>query len=302
MKYQQLRIFLAVAEQRSIRAAARTLGLTQPAVTKTIRELESEFGLALVVRDVSGVTLTEYGLTFREHAQLLVNEMRRTRDAIEAMRYGTGGTVQIAVSPTVAVALVPDAVQRFRAALPGARVQFSEGGLTQSLSGLSDGSIDFMVAHGMPGAVPEYFRQTPLFEVAQVIGVRGSHPLAGARTLAELQDADWLVPSYGPRDLDLLQAIFTPYGLAVPASVMRCQSFLVAAHLLTSMDMLSVFTAPLVELELKPRGVVPLQLTDTLPRTMITIVTRPDERLTPTAQRMADCFGEAAQCYTSQSA
>src|SRR5471030_2463294 len=113
MKHQQLRIFLAVAEQRSIRAAARMLGLTQPAVTKTIRELESEFGLALVLRDGNGVSLTEYGLAFRVHAQLLINEMRRTREAIEAMRYGVGGMVRIAVSPTVAASLLPDAFAQF---------------------------------------------------------------------------------------------------------------------------------------------------------------------------------------------
>ena len=294
MKHQQLRIFLAVAEQRSIRAAARMLGLTQPAVTKTIRELESEFGLALVLRDVNGVSLTEYGLAFREHAQLLINEMRRTREAIEAMRYGVGGMVRIAVSPTVAASLLPDAFAQFRAALPGARISFSEGGWNQALSGLSDGTLDFVVAHALPGSIPETVDQIPLFAVAQVVGARAAHPLAHATSLAQLQDADWLVPSYWTKDIDLLTAIFGPQGLRIPASVVQCQSFLVAASLLSEIDLLSVFAAPLVSRELRLRGLVALPLEEPLPQTTISILTRPDSRRTPTASRFIECFVEAA--------
>ena len=84
MKPNQLLAFVAVVEQMSIRGAARTLGISQPAVTKIVRELEREVGAPLVERSVKGVRLTPYGEAFAPRARLLLSDMRRARDEISA--------------------------------------------------------------------------------------------------------------------------------------------------------------------------------------------------------------------------
>lgn len=140
MKLNQLNAFLAVTQHTTIRGAARALGLTQPAVTRVVRELELDFGVPLITRSVKGIELTEYGKAFEARARLLVEEMRRTRDEIEQIKHGTTGSVSMSVSPSVAFTILPAAFDAFTRDLPEATVNFSEGSHTFGFARLRDGT------------------------------------------------------------------------------------------------------------------------------------------------------------------
>ena len=77
MRLQQLREFVAVAEAGSVRSASRALGVTQPALSKSVRQLENEVNAALFLRSASGVTLTPFGNAFLLRARLISAEMQR---------------------------------------------------------------------------------------------------------------------------------------------------------------------------------------------------------------------------------
>ena len=86
MRLSQIRDFLAVADTGSIRAAARSLGLTQPALTKSLRQLEAELGAVLVTRSVRGIVFTALGQAFLTRARSIDGDLRRAREEIAQLQ------------------------------------------------------------------------------------------------------------------------------------------------------------------------------------------------------------------------
>ena len=99
IRLHHLRDLLAVVETGSLRAAARKLGLTQPSLTKSLRQLEEQTALALLVRSKHGVTLTSAGQHLVERARLIESELRRTAEDLDLLRGGTVRSVSVGVSP-----------------------------------------------------------------------------------------------------------------------------------------------------------------------------------------------------------
>jgi DNA-binding transcriptional LysR family regulator len=287
MKLQQLRTFVAVAEHRSIRAAARALFVSQSAVTRTIRELERDLDVPLVHRSISGIELTDAGVAFQARANLLLEEMRRAREELQFMKAGWHGHVAAAMTSTVGLTLLPGALETFMQRMPQAKVSITEDAGAVALRKLQDGTLDFFVANSIADSLPPEFSQQPLFLMQLVVGARNDHPLAAAKSIRELQDQFWLVPSL---NRDLFGRLFFAHGLEVPSRVLECESFALGAHLLGRSDMLTLFSAALFEQELSSRGIRALPLQETLPLVEVSIVTLRKSRLTPTAQCLVDCL------------
>jgi len=145
MKLTQLRHMMAVAERGSLRAAARDLGVAQPAVTRSIHELEREFGVALFERHPRGVFVTDMGALLLRRAGAIVNEVRRAQEEIAQASGGIAGSVCRRVlqrSPhqhaAQGVAPVPQALSQGPHADHRSRLPVVEAGLL-------DGSIDFYI-------------------------------------------------------------------------------------------------------------------------------------------------------------
>ena len=126
VKLTHLRDVLAVAEHGSIRAAGRQLGATQPAITRSIREIEHELGVSLFERHSKGVQLTDLGRVFVRRAEAVQQEIRRAREEIEQIKGGTTGEVTIALSTASIMSLMPRAMQEFRRRYPDAVIKIHE--------------------------------------------------------------------------------------------------------------------------------------------------------------------------------
>ena len=294
MKPNQLYAFVAVVEQMSIRGAARTLGLSQPAVTKIVRELEREVGAPLVERSVKGVRLTQFGEAFAPRARLLLEDMRRARDEIAQLRDGVSGTVSVAVSTSFALTVLPAAFQAFHAQLPAVEVRFSEAVLPSMLEGLRDGRLDFAVAHVVPGTLDPQFESFELFAVRLAVGVRHRHPLRHARTLAALHDAEWVLPGDGDLGRAAVLPLFAPLGLAAPARVIQGQSVTVALALVGHMDLVGLFVEPLAQLAFPRHGIRRLEIDDVLPTLRVCVLQRRGRPQTPAAQCFVECIAQAS--------
>src|SRR5579859_4625901 len=120
--FRLLRVFVAVAHQGSFTRAAAQLGLTQPAVSKSVRDLERQAGVALVERRPTGVRLTESGLVLLGHARTILAEARAADEALTAIRGIGAGALRIGASPTIATYLLPPHVQAFHARHPAVNV------------------------------------------------------------------------------------------------------------------------------------------------------------------------------------
>ncbi len=288
MKFHQLRCFLAVAQHRSIRAAARALPLSQPAVTKSLRELEQDLGVPLVVRGVAGVQLTEFGEAFRLRASLLMQESRRARDELALIRDGAGATLSVAVGSTVALTLLPRVLAAFRQAFPRAQVNLWEDVQPSSLDRLRDGTLDLVVMQGTTEPLDADMETQPLYTLNSVVGARAQHPLVRSRSLRSLLDAQWLLPSSGHDGHSPSELVFTAHGLPVPRHITSCYSLTLALALIKEMDYLSVFAASLASSEFVRHGLKALPLREELPPSTVSVIRRKDSRPTIAAQAFVE--------------
>jgi DNA-binding transcriptional LysR family regulator len=109
-----LRDFLAVAGAGGVSAAAQTLGVSQPALTKSIRRLEAHYGLALFERRARGMALTPFGDTLLAHAKLIDAQCRFADAEMQAFTQGAGGRLRIGAGPFWGATVIPLAIVRLQ--------------------------------------------------------------------------------------------------------------------------------------------------------------------------------------------
>src|SRR5881397_1298300 len=112
MRLSQIRDFVAVVESGGIRAAARKLGVSQPAITRSVRRLEAQLHARLLQRTPTGVVLTQPGRAFLARARAAQAELRKAEEELDRLDQ-KAGSVAFGVSPTSTM-LVPEAGNRFR--------------------------------------------------------------------------------------------------------------------------------------------------------------------------------------------
>lgn len=145
VKFHHLRAFVEVARQGSIRGASRTLNLSQPALTKSIKELEEGMAAQLFVRRSKGVALTECGEGFYQRARLILEELRAAQDDIRQRQGEQAGQINIGMGASVSRSLMPAVITRFHAQHPQVKVRIMEGQLVSMINELRQGELDFTI-------------------------------------------------------------------------------------------------------------------------------------------------------------
>ncbi|HEY9319783.1 MAG TPA: LysR substrate-binding domain-containing protein [Achromobacter sp.] len=289
MNLRQLRAFVLIADHRSIRAAARALFVTQPAATRSLRELEHSVGAELVRRSARGVELTTYGEALYKRAVLILQEARKAQEEIGQMRDGEGGTLNLAISSSALTAL-PAALMAFRARMPRVAVSFNEVAPPYSHEQLESGHYDLLVQTEYDGNIDDGFARQTLFTLPMAVGARIGHPLRRAHSLADMHDALWLLPGNIQAPANLLRLAFDAHGLPPPRDIIPCQSIAIALAIMAQSDALGIFVQALFDHQLMPRPLRMLPLAHELPAARVSILTRSDSPPTPAAQCFIDCL------------
>lgn len=165
MELTPLRYFRAVAHARHMTNAARTLGVTQPALSAAMRKLEREVGTALLRRTGRGIELTEPGRVFLEHAEQALHHSEAGLRAIRELLGLEAGTIRIGGGATAITYLLPAAVSSFRREHPGLRFYLREAGSTQVAQAVASGELDLGIVT-LPVALSQgdALVRTPLVE------------------------------------------------------------------------------------------------------------------------------------------
>ncbi|PMX27642.1 MULTISPECIES: pca operon transcription factor PcaQ [unclassified Pseudomonas] len=185
IKFRHLQCFLAVAHRGSLARASETLAISQPAVSKTLKELEQLLGVALFERSKSGAALTSAGFTFLRYAGPSVQALR---EGVQSLRSGEleGGLVRLGVLSTVESSLLPDVVRALHSEHPTLVVSVVTGPSSYLLSQLRMGDLDLVVGRMTDSPQIEGLAFEHLYSEAMVLVVRPQHPLlngsADART------------------------------------------------------------------------------------------------------------------------
>lgn len=288
MKLKQFRDVVAIADRGSLRAAARMLGVAQPALTRSIHELERELGSALFERRARGMILTPTGQIFVRRANAVLGEVRRVREEIDQLQGGTAGKVVAGLSIAPHVALLPKALQPFRKRYPDIKLHLIEGFYPTIESQVRDGSMDFYVGPQPERELPGDLMQEVVFENSRIVLARAGHSAAKARSLRELKDAEWATTSITLKDEEELGAIFAHYGLDAPRLVLRSQSALTLMISLAYSDLIAMVPAQWTDFPLTAGALAPIRIKEPLPAPPIVVVRRLGMPLTPAAQYFVD--------------
>ncbi|MGH6859116.1 MAG: pca operon transcription factor PcaQ [Phyllobacterium sp.] len=198
IKFRHLFTFLEVARQKSVMKAAEQLNISQPAVTKTIRELEEALGVAVFEREGRGIRITRYGEAFLKHAGASITALRQGVDSVSSERSGDGIPVRVGALPTVSTRIMPRAMQLFLDEKTASRIKIVTGENAVLLEQLRLGDLDLVVGRlaapdRMTGLSFEH-----LYSEQVVFAVRAGHPLLGSDGIfASLGSFPLLMPTRG---------------------------------------------------------------------------------------------------------
>ena len=176
MEFRQLQHFVAIVETGSISAAARHLYLAQPAISASIKKLENELNMPLLHRRDRGVSLTEAGEKFLQHAKQILKQTKDAKLAMQAIEGLDQGEVEIGVPPMLGSYFFPPLVMAFKHQYPALKLNIVDSGTRSIRKKLLDGDLELGVVadHDLP---PE-FESGKLIREEMVVAMAADHPLA----------------------------------------------------------------------------------------------------------------------------
>ncbi len=303
MKLEQLEVLLQVVEQGSIRAAARQRHLSQAAVTKSMRLLEEEAGVPLLLRKARGVAVTEAGDRLLQRARLISRQVALARDDLRQAEGDDTGSVRIGVTPFLTLTALGPAFDWFRRRYRKVELQVIEGLMARVVPRLRDGTLDIAAVAADAGEVrDDEFRSRRLLRAPQRIVARAGHPVLAAPTASALVQCEWVLtqPVGGGRQ-PRIEAMFSAAGVAPPQRVVLCET-LAAMTLLRHSDALSVMPEPLLG-HPESRGIVAVDGAPLWPSDIeLLLLTQPEVPLTPAAEYLAHCLASVCAEQAAEAA
>lgn len=295
MRLTQIRDFLAVVECGGVRAAARRLGVAQPTISKSVRDLESELHVQLVWRNSLGIALTPAGRKFHERVQAAAAELRKAEEEASQTSQVGAGSVTFSMGPVGVIAILPEAMVRFRRQFPLARIRVVEGYGHLMLPEVRSGVLDFAFGQESRKGMDASIRFRPLFESELVICARRGHPLRRAGTLEQLANAEWMANGNAFEPGAALERVFRAAGLEPPRPAVTCTNHSTAMSLLAQSDMVSLTQRLIIERPPANLLLQEIKIAETLPAVTVGLFARADSPLTRTAAAMVRHIGAVAR-------
>ena len=200
IKIRQIQFFLSVIKFKSFIKAAESLNVSQPGVSKAIRELEEILQVKLIKRFTNGIEITEYGRILENYSHLILKDISNAEKEIKSLKDGTIGDINIGVAFSPRIYLVPKATINLQNKYPNINLNIYAGSRSDLILRLLEGKIDLFVS----AIVPEDFSSTekvssiPLYKDTQFLVTRTNHPLQSKKNVS-LKDTlkfDWILPEH----------------------------------------------------------------------------------------------------------
>ena len=288
VKLSQLREVVAIGEHGSIRAAARQLAIGQPALTRSLAELERELGASLFERRPRGVVATALGQLFLRRAASIVQDVRRAREEAEQFGGSTAGTVTAGLSIATHLALLPPALRPFTRRFPDAKLHIIEGFYPTLEPGLRMGSVDFYLGVDFGQSVAPELTREVISRNTRTVLCRSGHPLQGATDLAALAGVSWATNSITLTDEDELLAVFQQHRLPPPRITLRSQSALTLMTCLLNSELMAMVPVQWTDSALAKGLLTTVPIREELEAPSIVLIKRADLVLTPAARYLLD--------------
>jgi len=258
MELRQLRHFVAVVDCANLSRAAERVAISQPALTRSIKNLEDLLGVELLERKPRGVAPTEAGLALYHHAQIVLNACQRLTREVRELERGVTGTVYVGVGSMFATHVTATVAQNLAQAHPRLAMVVTDGFFEELLRRIQDGRLDLIFSNFPQVTVSADFVLEPLMTVRSVVMAGRSHPLAKRKSVerSDLVAYRWVIADQ-PHAQDSFERYFAEEGLPAPRDVFRTNSLNLMMSLVRGGKFLCplpahLLTGPVPEPELLP--------------------------------------------------
>lgn len=297
----ELDAVIYTAENQSVSMAARQMGVSQPAVNRSLRTLEQRLGLNLFERTPHGMKATSEGNIVVLRSKIAYSEIHKAIEELANLKGSGKGSIKVGSLPLARVQLIPVTVNLFLKTNPDVRFSITEGMYESQIQKLSHGDIDLLVGTIRDSHSQEEITAHKLFDENSVLVARSNHPLLKRKqlTLLDLKDASWVVPHPNVPMRDHMEKLFVKNDMAFPERYVETDSLVVVRSLLMESDRIALVSKREVYLDEKLGLVKELPISLNTPIRPVGFVTRTDFSPTPSLKKFIQCLNEVASDISS---
>ena len=257
----RLAVVASLAQKRNMPAVAREFGITQPAISSALKDLESGLGVALFTRTARGLSPTPAGEIVAFYFKRVLSELRHIGPDIAASEGSLQGSVTVGALPLGRTQILPLAIASLLARHPQLHVSTVESPYDALAASLRSGDIDFILGalRHNSGEVKD-LQQQPLFEDRISVIARAGHPLAREKRIdfRMLREARWTLSRQGSPSRELLERFFSNARQAPPLPAVETGDLAVLRGLLLESDMLTAISPHQLRYEIRDGSLVVL--------------------------------------------
>jgi len=297
LKTHQLAFLVHLDEERRLARAAAAAGLTQPAASKLLRQIEETLDVRLFDRHARGVAPTRYGEILIRHARSALSEIGLAREELAALKAGRTGKTAVGTIIEPGAKLIPAAIATLKQRYPGTLVHVEIDASRLLVQRLLQGHLDMVVARLLDVEAADELAYEPLaLDEPHAVIASARHPLAGRSNLrlADLIEQPWIVPPPGSLVRDKLAAMFLHEGLPQPSDIVETSSLPMITALLEQGRMIVALPEVSVASYCEA-GILKVLMTD-LPMGVggFGLITRRNREFSPGARLMLSTLREVA--------
>ncbi|ELR0987006.1 LysR family transcriptional regulator, partial [Salmonella enterica] len=277
IRLRHLHTFVAVAQQGTLGRAAETLNLSQPALSKTLNELEQLTGTRLFERGRLGAQLTVPGEQFLTHAVKVLDALNTAGQALNRKEDASADVVRVGALPTAALGILPAAIGRFHQQQKSTSLQVATMNNTMLLAGLKSGEIDLGIGRMSDPELMGGLNYELLFLESLKLVVRPGHPLLQETiTLSRVMEWPVVVSPKGTVPRQNAEALLQSQGCKMPAGCIETLSASLSRQLTVDYDYVWFVPSGAVKEDLRQATLVSLPVPTQSAGELIGILTRVD--------------------------
>ena len=241
MEIRQLRHLVAAIDSGTLSVAADSVFITQPALTRSLQNLEHELGVELLERLPRGVTPTEAGELAYRHAHLIINEVNKIKADVPMVAKGMAGNLKIGAGALFARYIVDEVVWKLASSNEELSMSIKVGFFEDLINQLVEGTLDVVFSSLPSVKVPDELIVEPLSDLTVVFVANPDHPLAKKETcdIKDLEAARWIIVDQPHAD-EMFSHFFAAQGMSPPSSLLRTNSLSLITSLLNKGGFISV--------------------------------------------------------------
>lgn len=263
-KSKSLMVFLEVARSGGIMNASKKLNITQPTVTRIIRELESYVGTPLFERTCSGVSLNQAGNVFHGRVLSYINGLQKSISEIRKEFGKDNKKFSLGYSSLVGYTVLPDVINEFRELNRDVSISIYEGQLSDLLPLLNTGRLDCAIGTLLNDELPYEYSAELLFKSSFSVFTSVLSPYSRARNLQELQEAKWVLPVTCFGYYNNLTEFLRRAGVNIDNAI-RTDSISSIINLVSCADYVTVLAKPMGDGRNKKLSLRPIRIKEQLP-------------------------------------